>query len=285
MPELPEVQTVVDDLTTAGLRGLRITDIRVEWSPIIDTKVSVPSSPEEFMRQTIGRTVSSIRRRGKFIVFKFLEGGHLLVHLRMSGRLYLVNPHTAPGKHEHVRFTLSDGRELRFYEPRKFGRLYRVQQAGVVLNRLGPEPLSRQFTAEVLYQCLMAHNRLLKALLLDQHIVAGLGNIYTDEALWEAKLHPCRRSSFLSRAEAQALHRAIRKVLRSGLKHRGTSLGSGKANFHSSKHQRPGQNRRHLNVFQRTDLPCLRCKTPIQRMVVAQRGTYICPQCQDKNPC
>jgi formamidopyrimidine-DNA glycosylase len=200
----------------------------------------------------------------------------------MSGRLYLVDSHTttASGKHEHVRFTLSDGRDLRFYEPRKFGRLYRVKQAKVILNRLGPEPLSKRFTADRWYQRLMSHNRLLKPLLLDQKLIAGLGNIYTDEALWEAALHPCRISSSLSRAEAVVLHRAIRKVLRSGLNHRGTSLGSGETNFHSSKQQRPGQNHRYLKVFQRTDLPCLRCKTPIQRMIVGQRGTYICPQCQ-----
>ncbi len=279
MPELPEVQTVVEELTAAGLAGLRIIDIQTDWSRMIDTRISDPSSLEEFIEQTIGRSFGNIWRRGKYIIFDFQEGGQLLAHLRMSGRLYLVPSDAKLTKHEHVRFMLSDGRDLRFHEPRKFGRFYRVDQAGVILNRLGPEPLSAQFTARILYERLVSHNRLLKPLLLDQQFIAGLGNIYTDEALWEARLHPCRISSSLSMKEVRALHRAIRKVLRSGLKHRGTSLGAGETNFHSSKEQQ-GQNRQQLKVFQRSDQRCPRCNTPIKRMVVGQRGTYICPQCQ-----
>lgn len=284
MPELPEVQTIVNDLEAAGVIGLRITAVETDWPRIVDTPSDIISdagtlSPDEFIRHTVGRTFSAVWRRGKYIVFDFLEGGHLLAHLRMSGRLYPVLSPTELSRYEHVRITLSDGRELRFYDPRKFGRLYRLDQAGFMLDRLGIEPLSGKFTGKVLYERLRWRKRLLKPLLLDQSFIAGLGNIYTDEALWEAALHPCRLAASLSPEEARALHRAIRKVLASGLKNDGTTLGNGKTNFHLSGERR-GKNREHLKVFRRTDLPCPRCRTPIRRMVVGQRGTHVCPHCQ-----
>jgi formamidopyrimidine-DNA glycosylase len=157
--------------------------------------------------------------------------------------------------------------------------MYFVENPEQIVGHLGPEPLEKSFTAHILKERLHAHNRLLKPLLLDQTFIAGLGNIYVDEALWVARLHPCRQSSSLSKPEVKALHRAIRKVLKRGLQNLGTSLGSGKANFYSVG-QRKGRNRDELNVFRRTAAPCLRCETVIERILVGQRSTHICPTCQ-----
>jgi formamidopyrimidine-DNA glycosylase len=172
-----------------------------------------------------------------------------------------------------------NGRQLRYYDPRKFGRFYLVENTADVIGHLGPEPLSRQFTAAALGLRLAARNRHLKPLLLDQGFLAGLGNIYADEALWHAGLHPLTRSSALNEKQVRRLHRAIRRVLRKGLANFGTTLGRGAANYYSLE-RGAGGNEEKLKVFRRQGLPCPRCRTTIQRLVVAQRGTHICPACQ-----
>jgi len=280
MPELPEVQTVVNDLNAAGLPGITITGAQIFWPRIIATP-----SPEAFCQQIKGQTVKAVWRRAKYIVFDFTSGDHLLIHLRMSGRLQLVSPDTQRSKHEHVilhlgdHCHLNDHQQLRYHDTRKFGRLYLVSDTETIVGDLGPEPLEKNFTAKMFTERLHARKRLLKPLLLDQKFLAGLGNIYVDEALWEAKLHPCRIASSLSKAEAKALHRAIRKVLKRGINNLGTTLGTGRANF-SSIGQRTGNNQEQLNVFRRTDLPCPRCKTMVERIIVGQRSTHFCPRCQ-----
>ena len=203
----------------------------------------------------------------------------MLLHLRMSGRLHLVEAGTPRIKHEHVIIKFDDKRQLRFHDTRKFGRIHLTSDPNRILGRLGPEPLDRRFTAKVLAKRLARHNRMLKPLLLDQQFVAGLGNIYVDEALWEARIHPCRLSSSLSGDEIKALRRAIPKVLKRGLKNLGTSLGTGETNFYSVASRR-GRNKDELKVFRRTDLPCPRCKNTIERVVVGQRSTHICGKCQ-----
>ncbi|MDJ0983950.1 MAG: bifunctional DNA-formamidopyrimidine glycosylase/DNA-(apurinic or apyrimidinic site) lyase [Desulfobacterales bacterium] len=274
MPELPEVQTIVNDLNAAGLRGRTIDSARVFWARTI-----AEPSARAFCSRIKGRTIAAIKRRGKFIVFGFQNGGHLLMHLRMSGRLHLVTPDQPRKKHEHVLLDLSGGQQLRFHDTRKFGRLYLTADAAQILNRLGPEPLSRGFTQTQLAAGLKPRKRLLKPLLLDQSFIAGLGNIYVDEALWESKVHPCRRAASLSATEIRALYRAIPRVLKRGLKNLGTSLGTGETNFYSvARHQ--GRNRDQLNVFRRTGQPCPRCRTEIERIIVGQRSTHICPLCQ-----
>jgi formamidopyrimidine-DNA glycosylase len=274
MPELPEVQTVVNDLNAASLVGTTITGAQVFWSRTVDTL-----SPEEFYRNITGQTVQTIWRRAKYIVIDFFSGDHLLLHLRMSGRLHLVTPDEPLAKHERVVLDFDDGRQLRFHDTRKFGRMYLVSDTETILGHLGPEPLEKSFTASLLAERLHSRNRLLKPLLLDQTFIAGLGNIYVDEALWEAKLHPCRLSFSLSESESKALHRAIRKVLKRGLKNLGTTLGTGKANFYSIGRNK-GRNRDELNVFRRMELPCPRCGTIIKRITVGQRSTHICAACQ-----
>jgi formamidopyrimidine-DNA glycosylase len=198
----------------------------------------------------------------------------------MSGRLQLVDSANPRSKHEHVVLQLGKDRQLRLHDTRKFARLYLLADPAIILDRLGPEPLAPSFTARALGNILHSRRRRLKPLLLDQNILAGLGNIYTDEALWEARIHPCRQASSLSDLEIKALHRAIRKVLRQGLQNSGTTLGNGKGNFRSVAEKR-GQNQALLNIFHRTNLPCPRCKTPVERLVVAQRSTHICPTCQN----
>jgi formamidopyrimidine-DNA glycosylase len=274
MPELPEVQTVVNDLNAADLIGVRISSVRVLWSRTV-----AEPSPKLFCSRMKGRKFSAIRRRGKYLVFETDSEYTMLLHLRMSGHLNLESAGTPRIKHEHVIIEFNDHRQLRFHDTRKFGRIHLTNDPARVLGRLGPEPLEKGFTAKMLADLLRRHKRLLKPLLLDQAFIAGLGNIYVDEALWDAKLHPNRIAATLSMNEIKALHRAIPKVLKRGLKNLGTSLGTGKTNFYSVARNR-GRNKDELKVFRRTDLPCPRCKTAIERIIVGQRSTHVCPACQ-----
>ncbi len=274
MPELPEVQTIVNDLNAANLIGITISNARVFWP----RTVAEPSQ-RVFCRRIIGQQFTVIRRRGKYLVFEVADGHTMLLHLRMSGRLHLVSADIPHNKHEHVIFSFVDGRQLRFHDTRKFGRLHLLKDPKRILDRLGPEPLASGFSAKTLAECFKHRKRLLKPLLLDQTFIAGLGNIYADEALWEAKLHPCRLAVSLSIPEIKILHRTIRRVLKRGLKNLGTTLGTGKGNFYSVASRR-GRNKDLLKVFRRTDLPCHRCKSSIERIIVGQRSTHICSNCQ-----
>jgi formamidopyrimidine-DNA glycosylase len=274
MPELPEVETIARDLRAAGIAGKTLNCAQVYWPRTI----AQPSAPE-FCRRIAKKTIVDVRRRGKFLVFDLTAGGNLLIHLRMSGRLHWHARHSKRASHEHVVLGFSDGSELRFHDPRKFGRIYLTPAAETILGKLGPEPLDKAFTAQLLQSMLKRRKRLVKPLLLDQSFIAGMGNIYTDEALWEAKIHPQRTSHTLDGGEAAYLHAAIQSVLRRGLKNLGTSLGAGQANFYSIR-RRQGRNRDKLNVFRRTGQPCPRCATAIQRIIVGQRSTHICPNCQ-----
>ena len=257
MPELPEVETVVRDLKEAGLGGRSILKAAVHWARI-----------------------EAVSRRGKFIVISLSTGQVLLIHLRMTGKLSFAPTGTHRSKHQHVILALDDGRELRFEDTRKFGRWYLLDDAQTRLGNLGPEPLEAGFTARSLTAILSRHARMLKPLLLDQQVIAGLGNIYVDEALWDAALHPCRLSNSVSVDDAARLRRAIRKVLRRGVRAMGTSLGNASTNFYSVAGRR-GRNKDGLRVFRRVGEPCPRCRTPIERLVVAQRSSHVCPSCQE----
>ena len=278
MPELPEVQTVVAHLNQAQVIGRTIVNARVYWPKTIARMDS-----RRFCREIRGCVVRRITRRGKYIVVALSRHLTMLIHLRMTGRLNLVDPTTDRDPHEHVILELDHARELRFQDTRKFGRIALTDAPRAILDRLGPEPLAPAFTGKRLLGMLQACRRQLKPLLLDQRFLAGLGNIYVDEALWMAGLHPLRISRSIDGAEAAALHRAIRRVLRKGIDNLGTSLGRGKGNFYSTN-KRPGRNADQLNVFRRTGLPCPRCKTAVTRLIVAQRSTHICPNCQQLAP-
>jgi formamidopyrimidine-DNA glycosylase len=198
----------------------------------------------------------------------------MLVHLRMTGRFRFAAPRSRYAKHEHIALQLDDGRQLRFHDTRKFGRFYLPADPNARLAILGPEPLDANFTARRLGRLLDGRRRQLKPLLLDQRFIAGLGNIYVDEALWDAGLHPERTADSLEPADVRRLHRAIRKVLRRGLKNLGTTLGTGATTFYSLAQNR-GRNKDQLKVFRRTGAPCPCCRQPIERLIVGQRSTHI----------
>ncbi len=278
MPELPEVQTVVDQLMRKSIVGRTITAARVHWP-----KSVAGADPGWFCRSIAGSTIRRVARRGKYIVMQLSRDLSLLIHLRMTGRLIWTRDDAPRNPHEHVILVLDGRDELRFHDPRKFGRITLTAAPERILDRLGPEPLGRRFTGRRFTAMLGGTRRQLKPLLLDQHFLAGMGNIYVDEALWRCGLHPLRRSDSLNDAEARALYRAIRHVLRKGIENAGTSLGGGKGNFFAVDN-RPGRNADRLNVFRRTGSPCPRCGTDIERIVVAQRSTHLCRRCQKPPP-
>lgn len=274
MPELPEVETITNDLIAAGMVGARIKKANVYW----ERSIAVPKA-DLFVHRMAGETIENIFRRGKFIVFSLASKDSLLIHLRMSGRILITRSGEQRGKHQHVIISCENGRDIRFHDTRKFGRFYLVDDADAILGKLGPEPLAHNFKWPQLKKILSSRKRMLKPLLLDQKMIAGLGNIYVDEALWEACIHPLTLSNALSDPQIQALFRAIRRVLLKGLRHRGTALGKGAGNFTPIGAVK-GKNQNHLKVFRRQGHPCPRCRETIVRQVVGQRSTHICPACQ-----
>jgi len=275
MPELPEVETIVRDLRPLVM-GQTITAIEVRWPRLI----AAPTA-EVFEERIVGQWIERVGRRGKYIVAS-LSQDTLLVHLGMTGRLLVSDSQFFPldqrpleDRHTHVLLQLSSGRLLAYRDVRKFGRLFLVREANHVVGKLGPEPLGTTFTAERLGQMLRGRHKRLKDLLLDQTFVAGLGNIYTDEALWEARLSPHRLADTLSRPEAVRLHAAIRGILERGIAARGTTLSDYRDGL-----GRKGTNQHHLRAYGRTGRPCPRCGAPIVREVVGGRGTHFCQICQ-----
>ncbi len=273
MPELPEVETVVRGLRAAGVEGAVIRDVTVRWAR------SVAPAPELFAAELRGRRIVRLGRRAKYILATLDDGRLLLIHLRMTGKLLLAAADAGDAPHDRVIFALADGRRLRFNDTRKFGRLLLTAAPAAPLAPLGPEPLAPSFTPALLRARLRGCRRQLKAALLDQRIVAGLGNIYVDEALWAARLHPARCAGTLPPEALRRLHAAIRAVLRRGIRDGGTSLGDGAGNFYSVAGHR-GRHADGLQVFRRDGEPCPRCGHTIARLKIAQRGTHICPRCQ-----
>jgi formamidopyrimidine-DNA glycosylase len=282
MPELPEVHTTIQQLTRDGLQGLQIVSVEVRWPR------TVGGNEEAFARSVTGRHITGIRRRGKYIILELDSGGAILVHLRMSGRLYMCAPDDPKTGYERVTVSLTGdtraGAELRFHVPRKFGRMIFAADAHHATSHLGIEPISPEFHSGTLATIVANRRRRLKPLLLDQTVIAGLGNIYTDEALWEAKIHPMRSADSLTTDEIEALAEAIPAVLQRGIRNLGTSLGSGVSDFVFPGQQEQAHNQEDLRVFQRTGAPCRRCGTAIQRIIVAQRSSHICPVCQAMEP-
>lgn len=271
MPELPEVETIKNDLRPL-LVGRTIVEASVGWQGCVDRP-----SVEEFGEQIAGRRIERVGRRGKFISLTLSGGKTLLVHLRMTGKL-LICEATAPWEpHTRLALRLDDGQEVRFVNVRKFGRVYLVADPEEVLGDLGPDPLDSTFGPERLWSLFRGRRRMIKPLLLDQRFIAGLGNIYADEALFRARLDPRRKADTLSAAELTRLHRAIRGVLVQGIADGGTSR---------SDYVRPngaeGRHQEHLLAYGRAGELCLRCGTPIERIVVSGRGTFVCPRCQER---
>lgn len=268
MPELPEVETIAFELNENQLIGKKILKSEVLFPRTIGSL-----SIDQFQKTVESQIILSIYRRGKYIVFQ-LSSGYLLVHLRMTGKFLF----TLPSHHERVRLYLDDGRILYYADQRKFGRFYLDKNLDRIKN-IGIDPLSKSFTFDVLKALLNNHSRLIKSFLLDQKYISGLGNIYVDEALWEAKIKPQRQTGQLSEEEIQALYIAIPKVVERGIKNLGTSLGSHRSNYFSVSGKRGGYQYK-LNVFRRDGESCSRCGHTIIKLRVSQRGTHLCPNCQ-----
>jgi len=270
VPELPEVETITRELCPR-LVGRSITAVEVLWP----NSIAVPDVPT-FRREVIGLSISEVSRRGKYIIFSADSFRHLLVHLRMTGQLRLIPAPQDRHPHDRVCFSLDNGETLCFRDPRKLGRLWLVDDPQTVLGHLGPEPLNPALTPAEFAARLRQHRGQLKPLLLNQRFLAGLGNIYTDEALFLSGLHPCRRASTLSEAEATRLLAAIREVLREAISEGGTTFDGAYRRVDGES----GQHQHRLQVYRRTGQPCPRCGTPIVRIVVGGRGTHFCPRCQ-----
>ncbi len=270
MPELPEVETIARTLRQ-GLRGQpRLVGRHILAVDLYWERTLAEPSPAEFVRRPVGQVIEDIGRRGKFLYFQ-LTRDWLLFHLRMSGDL-LVKPSGAPPEtHDRLILQLEGDLQLVFNDARKFGRVWLVNEVDRVVGELGCEPLDESLTAQELFERLHATRRQLKPLLLDQTFLAGLGNIYVDEALNLAKLHPLAISNQLSFQQADQLLTSIRTVLKDGIARNGASI---------DWVYRGGDFQNYFRVYQRTGLPCPECGTPIARITVGQRGTHYCPHCQ-----
>lgn len=269
MPELPEVETVARSLVSgqgaAPILGRRVALARVAWA----RSVASPSAAA-FARRIAGQQVQDVGRRAKYIQIA-LDQDTLLVHLRMSGDPMLGYQEAPLGAHSRLQIYFDDGLQMSFNDPRKFGRVWLVPDPAEVYAGLGPEPFDPGLTPKRFQAMLASKQRQLKPLLLDQAFLAGLGNIYADEALWAAQLHPLTAANQLDAAQAALLLRSIRKVLKEGICRNGASI---------DWVYRGGDFQNHFKVYQQTGQPCPRCGTPISRIVVGQRSTHFCPRCQ-----
>ena len=264
MPELPEVETIARGLRPA-LVGATILDADVRWARTIASP-----SARKFKEQIRGQKILEVGRRAKFLDLR-LSTFDLFVHLRMSGDLFIKEGNDPPEKHDRLRLFLSGDKILIFRDTRKFGRAWLTDDPETVVGKLGPEPLSDEFTPGWLYDNLRRHHRRLKPLLLDQAFLAGLGNIYTDESLHRARLHPLAASDSVKRKQAERLWEAIRAVLSEGIRRNGASI---------DWVYRGGEFQNYFRVYDREGKPCPVCGTKIQRLVVGQRCAHVCPKCQ-----
>jgi formamidopyrimidine-DNA glycosylase len=273
MPELPEVETVVRGLR-AVLPGRRILTVRLGKTDFIE-------DPAALERDLPGSRISSVRRHGKFLVVELeaSEGSapnfSLLIHLGMTGQIVVGSLEAPVAPHTHVFFALDDGREFRYTDIRRFGKM-RILSAGTqeaALGKLGRDPL--EATQAEFFAQLRGRRARIKALLLDQRVLRGMGNIYTDESLWRARIHPMRLGANLTDAELRRLHRAVRDVLEEAIRMRGSSV----SDYVDSEGRRGTFQQRH-RVYQRMGKKCFRGDGLIRRAIVAGRSSYFCPYCQ-----
>ena len=268
MPELPEVETIRRQLCEAGVKGRIIENVSIDWPRTVD-----PLSPALFRKKVAGRVIERLTRHGKWLIFELDGEDNLLVHLRMTGGFYLSNGALKKGPYDRAILQLSGGLNLHFRDPRKFGRM----RLGAFPLGLGPDAL--EIGARQFFQTLEKTNRGLKGLLLDQSFIAGVGNIYADEALFEAKLNPERRAGSLSDDEKLALYHAVTNVIRFAVENGGTSLGDGQGNY-TDLLGNSGGNSHKAKVYGRYGQPCTACGAPLEKTTVAQRTTVFCAHCQ-----
>lgn len=272
MPELPEVENVRNGLKQL-ITGKRITSVRVLWANIIkDPSVS------EFTRRVEGQTIEDIRRRGKFLIF-VLTKDVLISHLRMEGKYRLGGPEVPLTKHTHVVFELDSKEELRYLDVRKFGKMSLVEKEKLdshpSIKDLGPEPTDETLETAHLVKALKKTERPVKACLLDQKIVVGIGNIYADEILYDAYVHPERKGKDLNSKEIKRLRDSIISIMNKAVEKGGTTIRT-----YANAFGAQGSYQDYLSVYGKTGEACPRCQHTIEKIKVAQRGTHFCPQCQ-----
>lgn len=272
MPELPEVENVRRTLLQL-IKGKTIELVEVRWPKIIKQP-----EQEQFTDALAGQTIEGIDRKGKFLIF-LLNDYSLVSHLRMEGHYSLQNQKEPMDKHVHVIFRFTDGTEMRYRDVRKFGTMHLFskgsEQEALPLSKLGPEPFSDLFTSEYLQNKLSGTERLIKAVLLDQTIVAGLGNIYVDEVLFRAGIHPNRKANSLTAGEMQNLRREAVATLEESVKAGGSSV-----NTYMNSMGIEGSYQDRLLVYGRKGIPCPTCGTVVEKTKTAGRGTHFCPACQ-----
>jgi len=276
MPELPEVETIVRGLQQA-LSGCTIFSVRFGKTDFVD-------DPAQLGEALPGHKIEQVTRFGKFIVFELSTDAsdpkrdsraHLVIHLGMTGQLAVRSAFDSPPPHTHAFFDLDDGRELRYTDIRRFGRVLLIpdSQIAAFRDRLGEDPL--EISEDEFVRRIGGRHMRVKALLLDQRILRGIGNIYADESLWRARIHPARPANLLRREQLRDLRRAVRSVLQTAIRLRGSSISD-----YVDAEGNPGRFQLRHRVYQREGKPCSRCKTKIRRTIVAGRGSFFCPACQ-----
>lgn len=273
MPELPEVETIARKLKR-DVEGKRVTDVVVLWAGTI-----TGLDPDSFTRRLVNMAILDIWRRGKYIVIELDNQSKLIVHLRMSGRfsLHTIHENIKENKHTRIIIILDNELVLSFIDQRKFGRFTLVDETESIFEHLGPEPLSTNFSISWLRQALSRRSSQIKTLLLNQHFIAGLGNIYANEILWHAKLHPLRKANQFTEQDVERLYHAIVEVLQQAIRHGGTSLDDRQYKYPDGN---LGHYQHQLCVYDQAGEKCKRCGYMLERIVQAQRSTYFCPVCQ-----
>jgi formamidopyrimidine-DNA glycosylase len=275
VPELPEVETVRRDLE-ARIIGRTITACFVaEDAP----RLVLLLTREGFCAQLTGRRIVGLRRRGKYLIVDLDDGRAWVMHRRMSGNVLYRTPADPPDDYVRAKFALDDGRELRWTDLRKFGTMWLVEDATMVMEDLGPEPLESEFTPEVLRERARRRSAPIKAVLLDQTVLAGMGNLYTDEALHYARIHPLRPASKLKAADYERLHAGIVQALRMGIAARGSSLGT-TLRDHVNVDGDIGRNQETVRAYGREGEPCYECGRAMRRIKIGGRSSVFCPKCQ-----
>jgi formamidopyrimidine-DNA glycosylase len=274
LPELPEVETIKRALTLGGRGGESVLGCQIVQADVLWPRTLQTPDIKTFKNRIEGQVIQSISRRAKYLLLH-LDQDVMLMHLRMSGDVRvdaLQNRSETLQKHDRLVLWFANQRRLVFNNPRKFGRVWLVSDPEDVLSELGPEPLDPDFTADQFYTNLKKHKRQLKALLLDQHFLAGLGNIYTDEALFLAGLNPTMNTQYLNYEQGKRLFDSIRTVLETGIRRNGASI---------DWVYRGGQFQNEFKVYGRRGKTCYVCGSMIERIIVGQRGTHFCPECQN----
>jgi len=267
LPELPEVETIKNELFTRVI-GRRFANVT-----LCDAKSVKQPSADDFQRGLIGKRITDLKRRGKYLIFRLSGGNALIIHLKMTGAL-LLNP-KQPDGYARVIFHLDDGSRLVFTDRRRLGAVWLLEDEQAIVGKLGPEPLDTEFTLETLAGRLHKRQAPIKAVLLDQGFIAGIGNMYADEALFAAKIHPLRQANRLSPQEIRNLHQAIVDVLESAIDSKGASIDT-----YKRPDGRLGTAHDNFRVAHRGGKPCPVCGISIQRLAIRNRGSYFCPNCQ-----